>query len=113
VFNVGIPEMMVLGLVALLVFGPNRLPKVAADAAKMIRQLRSMADNALSDVKNELGPEMADLDLNSLRQLHPRTFIRDALFDDDEKDDTPDTEPEPELALLGAGERPPYDLDAT
>ncbi|MGI8682809.1 MAG: sec-independent translocase [Mycobacteriales bacterium] len=108
--HVGWGELLVLALVALFVFGPERLPQVAADAGRMLRSLRSLAQNATADLKAELGPEMADLDLAS---LHPRTFVAKNLFGDDEQT-TPTAVGRPTgEAPLAAGERPPYDPDAT
>lgn len=108
--DVGWGELIVLGLVALFVFGPERLPQVAADAGRMLRNLRNMAQSATADLKAELGPEMADLDLAS---LHPRTFISKNLFGDDEQT-APTAMGRPTGGPpLGPGERPPYDPDAT
>ena len=101
--NLGWSEIIVLAVIGLIVFGPDRLPKAAADAAKMIRQLRSMARAAATDLKAELGPEMADLDLAS---LHPRHLAGTLLADDDPV-------PATAAAVLAPGERPPYDDDAT
>src|SRR5437764_15178552 len=104
--HLGWSELIVLAIVGLVVLGPDRLPKAAADAAKMLRQLRAMARNATQDLKAELGPEMADLDLAS---LHPRRIVQSALWDED------DVQP-PGTSLaapLGPGETPPYDSDAT
>ena len=78
--NLGLPEILLLAVVALVVFGPERLPRAARDAAKVIRQLRAMSQQAMADVKGELGPEFADLDL---RSLHPRRLIADHLMGDD------------------------------
>lgn len=108
--HVGWGELMVLGLVALFVFGPERLPQVAADAGRMLRSLRKMAQSATADLKAEMGPEMADLDLAS---LNPRTFVAKNLFGDDEQ-----TAPTAVGRPMGGpplrpGERPPYDADAT
>lgn len=103
--NLGWEEVLVLAILGLIIFGPNRLPKAAADAARMLRELRSMARGAASDLKAELGPELADLDL---RGLHPRRFVED-VFRDDES-----AAPMQRRAVpLEAGERPPYDDDAT
>jgi sec-independent protein translocase protein TatB len=110
--HVGWTELIVLAIVGLLVFGPERLPKVAADAARMLRQLRQMARGAAADLKAELGPEMADLELSS---LHPRRIVGSLLEDDDE-DSIPGVAaplPGPEPSTLAPGEIPPYDLDAT
>src|SRR5881398_1793607 len=104
--HVGWGELMVLAIVGLVVLGPDRLPKAAADAAKWLRELRRMARNATQDIKAELGPEMADLDLAS---LHPRRIMQSALWDDDEVRAPATTVREP----LTAGETPPYDSDAT
>src|SRR6476469_3563271 len=78
--HVGWSELAVLAVLGLVIFGPDRLPKVAADAARMLRQLRAMARGAAADLKAELGPEMADLDLAS---LHPRRIVQSALTEDE------------------------------
>jgi sec-independent protein translocase protein TatB len=106
--NLGWEEVLLLAVLGLIIFGPNRLPKAAADAAKMLRELRTMARGAASDLKAELGPELADIDL---RGLHPRRFVEDALFGDDEP--TADGSRRLAAAALEPGERPPYDPDAT
>ena len=80
-FNVGPLEMLVLAAVALIVFGPDKLPQLARDAARMLRTLRDLAQGARSQLNNELGPEFADFDL---RSLNPRTAIRNALLGDEE-----------------------------
>jgi sec-independent protein translocase protein TatB len=105
--NLGWPEIAFLIVLALFVFGPDRLPKVAADAGRMLRQLRQMAQNASADIKSELGPEMGDLDLTD---LNPRRFVQKHLFDGD--DDAVPAQ-RPAVAPLRPGERPPYDVDAT
>lgn len=111
--HVGWGELLVLAVVGLLVLGPDRLPKAAADAARLIRQLRNMARSATADLKAELGPEMADLDLAS---LHPRRIMQSALWDDDEPAPGA-TAGVPAGASAGVplapGESPPYDADAT
>src|SRR3954470_3139260 len=107
-FNqIGWSELIVLAIVGLVVLGPEKLPKVAADAAKMLRQLRAMARNASADLKAELGPEMADLDLAS---LHPRRLVQSALWDEDSVPRPPATST---AGPLAPGEAPPYDSDAT
>ena len=80
-FNVGPMEMLVLAAVALIVFGPDRLPQLAKDAARMLRTLRDLAQGARSQLNDELGPDFADFDL---RSLNPRTAIRNALLGDEE-----------------------------
>jgi sec-independent protein translocase protein TatB len=81
VFNIGPLEFVVLAAVALIVFGPDKLPQLAKDAARMLRTLRDLAQGARSQLNDELGPEFADFDL---RSLNPRTAIRNALLGDEE-----------------------------
>jgi sec-independent protein translocase protein TatB len=78
--NFGFGEIAVLALLGLLIFGPDKLPKAAADAFRVIRQLRSMATATVNDFKSDLGPDGADLDL---RSMHPRRLIEKALLNDD------------------------------
>jgi sec-independent protein translocase protein TatB len=84
--SLGWLEIVTLFVVALLIFGPDKLPSVAKDAAQMLRQLRSMAKDARGQIKSELGPEFSDFDLDS---LNPRTFVRKNLFEDNDEDDLP------------------------
>jgi sec-independent protein translocase protein TatB len=111
-FNqIGWSELILLAIVGLVVLGPERLPKAAADAAKMLRQLRTMARSATADLKAELGPEMADLDLAS---LHPRRMMQSMLLDDDaEAAGVATPVGRPGQVPLQPGEPPPYDADAT
>jgi sec-independent protein translocase protein TatB len=98
--NLGWPEIAVLAVLAMLVFGPERLPKVAADAGRLIRELRRMASGVTNDIKSELG-----VDLDEIRRLDPRRFFDEELAAlDDEK---------PAVRALTPGERPPFDPDAT
>jgi sec-independent protein translocase protein TatB len=83
VFNVGPVEALILAIVALIVVGPDRLPQLARDAARMLRTLRDMATGARQQLRDELGPEFADVDL---RNLNPRTAVQRAVFGDDVPD---------------------------
>lgn len=74
-------ELIILAVLALLVFGPDKLPGMAQDAGRMIRQLRKMADDARAEVTGVF-PEFDDMDL---RDLDPRHFVRKQLLE--EKDD--------------------------
>lgn len=76
--NIGLLELLVIGAVGLLIFGPDRLPKAVADAVRILRQVRQAARGAMDGVKTELGPEFADLDVAS---LHPRR-LAESVFDE-------------------------------
>jgi sec-independent protein translocase protein TatB len=81
VFGISGLELVILAVLALLVFGPDRLPGVAKEAGQMIRQLRRMAQEAREEVSGVF-PEFDDLDV---RDLDPRHFVRRQLLE--EKDD--------------------------
>ena len=72
-------EIMGLALLGLFIFGPERLPKVIGDGARMLRGLRNMARSATNDLSRELGTDV------SLEDLHPKTFIRKHLLSEEEE----------------------------
>ena len=84
VFGINGSEFLVIILVAVIVVGPQRLPEYTRKLTQLVRQLRVFLDNARSQIAEEVGPEMADLDLSSLdpRQYDPRKIVRDALGED-------------------------------
>ena len=104
-FGIGFPEFAVLAVVALLVFGPDKLPDVARQAGRMVRQLRDLANSARNQVADELGEEFRDIDL---RDLNPRTLVQKHILDDIESD-----EQKPGHRPLKPGEHPPIDPEAT
>jgi sec-independent protein translocase protein TatB len=108
-FGVGLPELAVIAFVAVLVFGPERLPDFARQAGRLVRQVRGFANQARDELREELGPEYADLDL---RDLDPRTIVKkhimEAMNAADEEEERA-AKPIP----LGNNELPPFDADAT
>ncbi len=112
-FNIGPLELVVLAIVGLIVLGPDRVPGLAKDAARMLRTLREMANGARTQLKDELGPEFADLDL---RSLNPRTALQRVLLGEDDPPsvslDKPVSGP-PAQPPLAAEEAAPFDEDAT
>ena len=134
-FDLSITKIAILLVLAVVIFGPEQLPKLAQQAGRALRDLRKLADNATRDLKEGLGPEFADFDVTD---LHPKNFVRKHLLDDefdmddlnprkfvrkhllDEPDGAPMSEmaePMPEdataVAVLPPGETPPYDSEAT
>ena len=119
--NVGWPEIVVLALLALFIFGPERLPHLAKDAAQGLKKVREAMTGVQTQVNESLGDDLPELRNLDLRKYHPRTFLRDQLFGDDE--------PAPHVpsgaTAVGAadamarargrdrGTPPPFDLDAT
>jgi Tat protein translocase TatB subunit len=83
VFGLGLGEIAIIMVVALVVFGPDRLPEMAKQAASFVRDMRKMVANARRDI----GVSIQDLgideeDLRTLRQLrNPKAFVRDKVLD--------------------------------
>ena len=100
--------MLTLLVVALLIFGPDKLPAVAKDAAQMLRTVRNMAKDARSQIKTELGPEFSEFDLDS---LNPRSFVQKNLFGDDDDEDGLNGQQQRPGASRVNSERAPYDPD--
>ena len=109
-FGVGLPELAVIALVAVVVFGPDKLPDLARQAGRFLRRLRDFANSARDDLRTELGPEYADLEL---RDLDPRAIVRRHIVEAMEEPDEPETPRRKGLRPLADGEVPPYDVDAT
>ncbi|MGH3302840.1 MAG: sec-independent translocase [Streptosporangiaceae bacterium] len=126
-------KLLVLGVVALIVFGPERLPAIAAQAGRALREMRKLLDGAKSELQENLGPEFSDFDI---ADLNPRHFVRKHLVDEvtgdgvlvnafnDVRNAATGTvrgsngtgnglaAPLPALSLP-PGERPPFDAEAT
>ena len=117
-FDIGMGEFLGLAVVALLVLGPDKLPKFAADAARFIHQMRKMANTARDDVRRELGPELQGI---SLEDLNPRTALRKHVMDPLDLDGDVDLDSADDRsagARKATGTQPnsapaPYDPDTT
>jgi len=131
VLDLNISKLLVLGVLALLIFGPDRLPSMAAQAGRALRELRRMAEGAKSELQENLGPEFSNFDI---ADLNPRHFVRKHLIDEVTGDglflgavatngsttngaavhaDGTPSEPQREMVALSPGESPPYDAEAT
>ena len=78
--DIGPLELVTLIILAVLVFGPDKLPKVIQDVTRTIRKIRDFSDSAKQDIREELGPEFKDFEFED---LNPKTFIRKQLDNDD------------------------------
>jgi sec-independent protein translocase protein TatB len=134
VFDLSFTKLLVLAVIALVVFGPNELPKIAAQAGRALRDLRRIAEGAKADLKDGLGPEFQDFDFDD---LNPRRFVQKHLLE--ESADIPASAPVSTVpaangavvtaangvsagaataaaggtSVLGTGENPPFDIEAT
>ncbi|MDG9702175.1 sec-independent translocase [Streptomyces sp. DH37] len=80
-FDIGPLELIALVILAILVFGPEKLPKVIQDVARFIRKIREFSDSARDDIRRELGPEFKDFDFED---LNPKNFARKHLLDNED-----------------------------
>ena len=105
-FGIGVPEMLVIGIVAMLVFGPDKLPDIARQAGRFVRTVKQMAENAKDDLGREMGQDLSGF---NLRDLDPREVVRRTLLDDD----APGTVKPQSQRPLSTGEAPPFDAEST
>ncbi|GAA2924631.1 sec-independent translocase [Streptomyces thioluteus] len=139
--DIGLPELIALVVLALLIFGPDKLPKMIQDVSRTLRKIRQFSESAKEDIRSELGPEFKDFEFED---LNPKTFVRKHVLDKDElglkeirngfdlrsemsevTDAVNGRDPEPAPHSAGGpdllkkkeplrpGERPPFDSDAT
>jgi sec-independent protein translocase protein TatB len=107
--DIGFGELLVIAVIAVLVFGPDKLPGLAKQAGQMARKVRDFATSARDELRTELGEEYADLEL---RDLDPRTIVRRHIIEAMEAGDE-DTPAKTGQRPLAVGELPPYDAEST
>ena len=77
-FDIGAGELFGLAILAMILVGPERLPKVAVEAAKILKKLRALSQTATTELKENLGPGFENL---QPADLHPKTFVKKQLAD--------------------------------
>lgn len=77
-------KLLVIGVIAVFLLGPERLPQLAGQLARFVRLLKGMSETAKGRMQEELGEEFSDIDWKRLdpRQYDPRRIIRDALLEE-------------------------------
>jgi len=114
VFDLSIPKLLVLTVIALVIFGPNELPKIASQVGRALRDLRKIAEGATNDLREGLGPEFADFEIED---LNPRRFVGRHLFDDPNADQEARQPPARQAAAndtpVTPGEHPPLNPNPT
>ncbi|MGW2725681.1 sec-independent translocase [Streptomyces sp. NPDC001492] len=78
--DIGPLELVTLVVLAVLVFGPDKLPKFIQDVTRTIRKIREFSESAKQDIRSELGPEFKDFEFED---LNPKTFVRKHLDNDE------------------------------
>jgi len=86
VFGLTFDKLLIIGVIAVFVIGPERLPQYAAGLARLVKSLRAMAGSAKDRMREEMGPEYDEIDWQSLdpRRYDPRRIIREALLEEPE-----------------------------
>ncbi|WP_425287238.1 twin-arginine translocase TatA/TatE family subunit [Leifsonia stereocauli] len=84
-FGLTFEKLLIIGVIAVFLLGPERLPHYAAQLGRLVRQLRDMANGAKDRMRDEMGPDFDDVDWKKLdpRQYDPRRIIREALLDEE------------------------------
>jgi len=117
VFGLSGEKLLILGLIAVFILGPDRLPHYAQQLAKFAKSLKRMADGAKDQLSNEIGEELDWKKLDP-RQYDPRRIIREALAEEANAVATPNAtilnQPKVQAQQkLVAGEQAPFDAEAT
>jgi sec-independent protein translocase protein TatB len=110
VFGVGLQELALIAFIAVLFIGPDRMPELARQAGAILRKARDFANTARDELRDELGPDYADLEL---RDLDPRTIVRKHIIEAMEEGEETSRPRRHGHRPLRKGERPPFDLEAT
>lgn len=123
-FGLTFEKLIFIGVIAVILLGPDRLPHYASQLARLVKTLKGYANGAKDRMREEMGPDFDDMDWKKLdpRQYDPRRIIREALVDDEP---TPVIKP-PVAAgatiesayaqrqrLLREGKPAPFDSEAT
>ena len=112
--SIGWGEIVVLALAALFIFGPERLPTLAKDAAQGLKKVREAITGIREQVSDSMGEDLAELRDLDLRKYHPKTFIRTQLLGDDDALVAPRVTVAPSAARpRDHATPPPFDADAT
>lgn len=124
-FDINGWEFVIILVVALIVIGPERLPEYAAQLRRWVRQIRTLAEGAKEQLREQMGPDFDNVDWKAYdpRQYDPRKIVREALLEEP-GDAAPSSENAPSSDAAATRTRPrpvvfdpqqgtPYDADAT
>ena len=111
-FGLSSEKLLILGLLAVFILGPERLPGYAKSLANLVKSMRRMSENAKTQLKEELGDEYEEVDWRKLdpRQYDPRRIIREALSDEFS---APKPARKSAQEILKKGEAAPFDSEST
>lgn len=83
-FGLTFEKLLLIGVIAVFIIGPERLPAYSAKFGRLVRKLKEMSSGAKDRIKEELGDDFDEEEWKKLdpRQYDPRRIIREALLDD-------------------------------
>jgi sec-independent protein translocase protein TatB len=110
VFDLSLPKLLVLAVIALVIFGPHELPAIASQIGRALRDLRRIAEGAKNDLREGLGPEFADFEIED---LNPKRLAQRHLFGGLNADQAAQQQPAANGTPLTPGEHPPSGPDVT
>jgi sec-independent protein translocase protein TatB len=117
--DINAPEFIVLVVLAVIIFGPEKLPELARKGARVLNYVRNIANDAQGKLRQELGTDFADLNISD---LNPRALITSTLLDpvkvevNQVRATVTDTVAEAKADLVVPAESPqpvPFDPEAT
>ncbi|WIE58930.1 twin-arginine translocase TatA/TatE family subunit [Curtobacterium sp. MCLR17_031] len=121
--DIPLDKILIIGVIGVLLLGPQRLPMYAQKLAEFVKAIRRFADTAKERMRDEMGPEFDDIEWQKLdpRQYDPRRIIRDALLDSGSSAAAVQTaqvtaskvRATAPVVPLAAGEPAPFDAEAT
>ena len=122
-FGLTFDKLLIIGIIAVFLLGPERLPYYASQLARLVKSLRGMANGAKERMREEMGPDFDDIDWKKLdpRQYDPRRIIREALLDDGPEPAVRPAQVKParesayaqRQRFLAEGRPAPFDAEAT
>ena len=77
-FDIGAGEILGLAILGMMLVGPERLPKLAVEAAQWVKKIRALATTATAELRENLGPGFEDL---QPKDLNPKTFMKKQVAD--------------------------------
>lgn len=118
-FGLTFEKLLLIGVLAVFLLGPERLPYYASQLARLVKSLKKMADGAKDRMREEMGPDFDEVDWKKLdpRQYDPRRIIREALVEEAVSSNAPSVTnsayAKRKRLLEEKGKQAPFDAEAT
>ena len=77
-FGLTFDKLLIIAIIAVFLIGPDRLPGYAAQLARLVKSLRSMADGAKERMREEMGPEFDEVAPATPKPVAAQPYIESA-----------------------------------